>query len=291
MPAERRSSLSLRLVALAYLLLLLLGPLAMVFYRTFEHGLKPVWEAVSEPYAVHALLLSLELVAIAVPLNTLFGIAVALLLVRRRFPGRTLLGLLIDLPFAISPVIVGLSLLLVYGHNGWLGGTLAENGIQVIFSVPGMALATAFVSLPFVAREVIPVLTELGTEAEQAASTLGAGAWYTFQRITLPAIRWGVAYGVVLTTARVLGEFGAISVVSGNLQGQTQTLTLLVQNRYENFDLTGAYAAAFVLAVLALTTLLAMSLLARRASGRAKASRSERTPVEINANAQVEVTA
>ncbi len=267
-PGARARRLGLRCVALCYLALLLLLPVVMVFYRTFEHGLTPVWNAVSAPNAVHAFWLSIELVAISVPLNTAFGIGAAVVLERRRFRGRALLGMLLDLPFAISPVVVGLALVLVYGQNGgWLGGWLAENGIQVIFSVPGMVLATAFVSLPFVARETMPVLRELGTDAEQAAATLGASAWQTFWRITLPAIRWGVVYGVVLTTARALGEFGAVSIVSGRLEGQTQTLPLYVQDRFENFDSTGAYAAAVVLALLALATLLAMNLLTRRTRG------------------------
>jgi sulfate transport system permease protein len=240
----------------------------MIFYRTFEHGLAPVWSAVSAPTAVHAFWLSLELVAIAVPLNTAFGIGMALLLERRRFRGRAALSLLLDLPFAVSPVVVGLALLLVYGNDGWFGTWLVDHGLPVIFSVPGMVLATAFVSLPFVAREVIPVLRELGDDAEQAAATLGASAWQTFWRITLPAVRWAVVYGVVLTTARALGEFGAVSIVSGRIEGQTQTLPLYVQDRFENFDTTGAYTAAVVLALLALGTLLAMNLLTRRAHRR-----------------------
>jgi sulfate transport system permease protein len=256
--------LLLRCVALGYLALLLLAPVAMIFYRTFEHGLSAVWSAATAPNAEHAFWLSIELVAIAVPLNTIFGIGVALLLERGRFRGKALLGLLIDLPFAISPIVVGLSLVLVYGRTGWFGDWLAKHGIEVIFSVPGMVLATAFVSLPFVARETIPVLRELGTEAEQAAATLGASAWQTFRRITLPAIRWGVVYGVVLTTARALGEFGAVSVVSGRIEGKTLSLPLYVQDRFENFDTTGAYTAAVVLALLALATLLAMNLLTRR---------------------------
>jgi sulfate transport system permease protein len=256
-----------RAIALGYLALLLILPVGMIFYRTFEHGLAPVWNAVSAPNAVHAFWLSLEIVAIAVPLNTVFGIGMALLLERGRFRGKVLLGMLIDLPFAISPVVVGLTLVLVYGKTGWFGNWLAGNGIQVIFSVPGMVIATAVVSLPFVARETIPVLRELGTDSEQAATTLGASAWQTFLRVTLPGIRWGVVYGVVLTTARALGEFGAVSIVSGRIEGQTQTLPLYVQDRFENFDTTGAYAAAVVLALLALGTLLAMNLLTRRTRG------------------------
>jgi sulfate/thiosulfate transport system permease protein len=258
------SKLGVRAIALGYLALLLLAPVAMIFYRTFEHGLTPVWNAIQEPNAQHAFWLSLEIVAISVPLNTVFGIGMALLLERGRFKGRWLLGLLIDLPFAISPVVIGLALVLAYGKTGWLGDWLAENGIQVIFSVPGMVLATAIVSLPFVARETIPVLRELGTDAEQAASTLGASGWQAFWRITLPGIRWGVVYGVVLTTARALGEFGAVSIVSGRIEGETQTLPLFVQARFENFDVTGAYTAAVVLALLAFATLIAMNLLTRR---------------------------
>jgi sulfate transport system permease protein len=261
--AARRRQLGVRVIALGYLALLLLGPVAMIFYRTFEHGISPVLNAATTPSATHAFWLSLEIVAIAVPLNTIFGIGMALLLERGRFWGKAALGVLIDLPFAISPVVVGLSLVLVYGKTGWLGDWLAEQGVQVIFSVPGMVLATAVVSLPFVVRETMPVLRELGVDAEQAAETLGASPWQTFLRITLPGIRWGVVYGVVLTTARALGEFGAVSIVSGRIEEQTQTLPLFVQDRFENFDSTGAYTAAVVLALLALGTLLAMNLLTR----------------------------
>jgi len=259
--AARARRLGLRSVALGYLAVLLLGPVAMIFYRTFEHGLGAVWSALTASNAQHAFWLSLEIAAIAVPLNTVFGIGAALLLERGRFRGRAVLGLLIDLPFAISPVVVGLTLVLVYGKTGWLGGWLTENGMQVIFSVPGMVIATAVVSLPFVARETMPVLRELGTDSEQAAATLGAGPWQTFWRVTLPAIRWGVVYGVVLTTARALGEFGAVSIVSGKLVGRTETLPLRVEERFQAFDLTGAYTAAIVLALLAVAVLLAMNLI------------------------------
>ena len=254
----------LRAIALSYVGLLLLLPLIALFYRTFEHGLAPVWDALTTPDALHAFWLSLELVAIVVPLNTAFGIGIALLLERHPFRGRALVGALIDLPFAISPVVVGLSLLFVYGDQGWLGNWLTAHGIAVIFSIPGMVLATAFVSLPFVARETMPVLRELGTDAEQAAETLGASPWQVFWRVTLPAIRWAVVYGVVLTTARALGEFGAVSIVSGNILGSTQTLPLYVKNEFDNFDVTGAYAAAVVLALLTLITLLVMQLLTRK---------------------------
>ncbi len=269
--AARRRKLGLRTIALIYLGLLLLAPVAMIFYRTFEHGLSPVWNSITAPNAEHAFWLSIEIVAIAVPLNTIFGIGIALALERGRFWGKALLGLIIDLPFAISPVVVGLSLILVYGKTGWFGDWLSEQGFQVIFSIPGMVIATAIVSLPFVARETVPVLRELGTDAEQAAETLGASPWQTFWRITLPGIRWGVVYGVVLTTARALGEFGAVSIVSGRIEGQTQTLPLYVQDRFENFDSTGAYTAAVVLALLALATLLVMNLLTKRTRRRTEA--------------------
>jgi sulfate transport system permease protein len=262
--AARTRKLTARTVALGYLALLLLGPVAMIFYRTFEHGLGAVLSALSTPAALHALVLSLEVAAIAVPVNTVFGIGMALLLERARPRGRAILDLLIDLPFAISPVVVGLSLIRIYGRNGWLGTWFAEHGVQIIFSIPGMVMATAVVSLPFVVRETVPVLRELGTDPEQAAETLGASPWQVFWRVTLPGIRWGVVYGVVLTTARALGEFGAVSIVSGRIENQTQTLPLYVQGRFENFDATGAYTAAVVLALLALSTLLGMNLLTSR---------------------------
>jgi sulfate transport system permease protein len=254
----------LRIAGLGYLVLLLALPVAMIFFRTFEHGLGAVWEKLTEPAALHALWLTLLMVAIAVPLNTVFGVACAFVLVRQRFRGRRLLDAVLDLPFAISPVVVGLALFLLYGRTGWFGSWLAAHGIQVIFSPVGMVLATVFVSLPFVAREVAPVLREIGTEQEDAAATLGASRWQTFWRVTLPAIRWGVGYGVVLTVARALGEFGAVSVVSGRLANQTETLPLLVQARYEDFDTVGAYAASALLAALALFALLVITRAGRR---------------------------
>ncbi len=254
----------LRLLGLGYLTLLLLAPLVMIFYKTFEHGLAPPIDAITSPDGLHALKLTLITVAIAVPLNTIFGIACALLLVRTRWRGNAIIDAVINLPFAVSPIVIGLSLYLLYGTGGWFGPTLAEAGIEVLFSVPGIVLACIFVSLPFVVRETVPVLQEIGTDQEQAASTLGANAWQTFWRITLPAVRWGVAYGVVLTTARVLGEFGAVTIVSGSISGQTQTLPLFVEKQFANFNLPGAYGASVVLAILALSTLLAMNLLKRK---------------------------
>ena len=251
----------LRFVALGYLAMLLVLPVGAVIWRALGHGIAPVWQAITAPDALHAFWLTVLIAGIAVPLNTLFGVACAVVLVRQRFWGRRLLDAVIDLPFAISPVVIGLALILVYGQAGWLGSWLAERGIQVIFSLPGMVLATVFVSLPYVVREVAPVLREVGTDQEEAAWTLGASPLRAFLQITLPAIRWGVAYGVVLTTARALGEFGAVTIVSGRLAGQTETLTLYVENRFEAFDLTGAYAASLTLALLALLVLLAMTRL------------------------------
>jgi sulfate/thiosulfate transport system permease protein len=261
-PAAVTARWGLRLVVVAYLGLLLAVPVGLVFYRAFEHGFAAAWTAITTPDALHALKLTVIITAIAVPANTLFGVVTALILARRRVPGKPVIGALIDLPLALSPVVIGLSLVLVWGQDGWFGGWLQDHGVQVIFAVPGMVLATIFVSLPFVVREVLPVLREIGTEQEEAAATLGSWPLQTFFRVTLPAIRWGLAYGVVLTTARCLGEFGAVSVVSGNVSGRTQTLTLHVEDAYRSFDLTGAYVAAVVLALLALTTVLAMQLFA-----------------------------
>ena len=250
---------ALRFGALGYLALLLLLPVGLVFYRTFEHGFHPAWAAVTNPQALHALWLTLIIAAIAVPLNTLFGVVLAIALVRHRFPGRGLLNAVVDLPLALSPVVVGLSLYLLYGTGGWLGG-LAGHGIKILFALPGMILATIFVSLPFVVREVVPVLREIGTDQEQAAETLGAAPFTTFRRITLPAIRWAVCYGAVLSTARAIGEFGAVSIVSGRIEGKTETLPLYVQSQFEGFNTTGAFAACVVLALIALATVLAMRM-------------------------------
>jgi sulfate transport system permease protein len=246
----------LRFSALAYLAALLVVPVSIVFWRTFEHGFAPAWHSVTTPDARHAFWLTVLIAAIAVPANTIFGVVCAIAIVRHRFPGKGIVNALVDLPLALSPVVVGLSLLLIYGRTGWIHAPF-----QVVFALPGMVVATIFVSLPFVVREVVPVLREIGTEQEQAAATLGASGWDTFRRVTFPAIRWGIAYGVVLTTARALGEFGAVSVVSGRLVGKTETLTLQVQDQFEGFDVAGAYAASVVLALLAIGTLLLMTLL------------------------------
>ncbi len=264
MNAGAGSRWGLRIAGLGYLTLLLLIPLVMIFYKTFEKGLAPPIDAITSPDGLHALKLTLLMVAIAVPLNTIFGVGCALLLVRHKTRMNWLFDGIINLPFAISPVVIGLSLFILYGTGGWLGPTFAEAGIKILFSVPGMVLASIFVSVPFVVRETVPVLQEIGTDQEMAASTLGANAWQTFWRITLPSIRWGVAYGIVLTTARVLGEFGAVTIVSGSISGKTQTLPLFVDKEYANFDLPGAYGASVVLALLALVVLIGMNLLKRK---------------------------
>ena len=234
------AKLTLRFLALGYLALLLVLPVGMVFVRTLSNGLGAVWDAVTQPAALHALWLTLLVATIAVLLNTVFGVLCALVLARHEFRGK--------------------ALLIVYGRTSLVGGWLAEFGIRVIFSTPGIILATVFVSLPFVVREVVPVLREIGTEQEQAASTLGASTFQTFRLVTLPAIRAGVAYGVVLTTARAIGEFGAVSIISGKLTGRTETLTIYVEQSFLNFDIVGTYAASVVLAVIAVVVLLLTNL-------------------------------
>lgn len=246
---------ALRFASLTYLAVLLVAPVGLVFYRTFEHGFSPAWHAVTSADAVHALKLTLIVAAIAIPANMVFGILCALAIVRYRVPGFGIVNAIVDLPLALSPVVVGLSLLLLYGNGGWL------QGHNVLFALPALALATVFVSLPFVVREVVPVLREVGTDQEQAASTLGASGWQAFLRVTWPSIRWAVAYGVVLTMARALGEYGAVRVVSGRIVGQTETLTLYVGDRYQDFQADAAYAGSVLLALIAIATLVLMTRL------------------------------
>lgn len=255
--------IGLRTVALLYLGVLVVFPLAAILYRTFEDGIVAFFQLITTPAAQSALQLSLLIVAIVVPVNVVFGVVTALALARGQFRGKGLVQGIVDLPFAVSPVIVGVSLILLWGAGGWFG-FLAEWGITIIFALPGMVLATIFVTLPFVVREVEPVLYEIGQEQEEAASTLGATSWQTFWRITLPAIRWGLTYGVVLTVARALGEFGAVIIVSTNLPGVSQTLTLLVSSRYEDFNEAGAYAASTLLMAIAVIVLLLMTVLDRK---------------------------
>ena len=263
MLASRKSRWGLRSFALGYLALLLLIPLGMIFYQALKQ-IGPAFDSITTPDALHAFYLTILVTAIAVPLNTIFGVGCALLLVRTNFRGKALINAIIDLPFAISPVVIGLALLLVYSRTGWFGPWLDANGFQVAFALPGIVLATIFVTLPFVVREVVPVLHEIGDEQEQAARTLGANWWQTFWRITLPAIRWGVSYGVVIATARALGEFGAVAVISGRISGQTQTATIWIAQAFANFDQAGAYLGAVVLALLAVSILIAMNLFKRK---------------------------
>jgi sulfate/thiosulfate transport system permease protein len=257
----RSARLTLRGVALGYLGLLLVLPVGLVVWRTFGAGLPALWNALTSPAALHAFQITALVAVCAVVLNSIFGLGVGILLARHTFPGKRVLNALIDLPIAVSPVVVGLALILVYGRFTPVGGWLDEHGIRMIFALPGMVIATVFVSLPLVVREVVPVLEEIGVEQEQAAWTLGAGRLQTFRRVTLPAIRWALAYGVVLTLARALGEYGAVAVVSGRLVGQTQTATLLVEERFQNFDQNTSYAIAFALAVSAVVTLLLINIL------------------------------
>jgi len=264
---SRPSRWGLRSIALVYLSALLIVPVAMIFYRTFEHGLSQPIDAITSSDGLHAFWLTIVCVGIAVPLNTIFGVLTAIVLVRQDFRGKSLINAVIDVPFAISPVVIGLALFLVYApRNSWFGEWFMIQGVQIIFSSPGMVLATIFVSLPFVVREVMPVLQEIGTDQEEAAKTLGASPWQTFWKVTLPAIRWGVTYGVVLATARALGEFGAVSIVAGNISGKTQTLPLFVKTQFDQINLAGAYAAAIVLAILAMAVLFSMNFLQKRSA-------------------------
>lgn len=243
---------TLRLVAVGYVLGLVALPVLTVGRRTFGNGLQPVFDALQNPDLISAARLSVIVAVISVLINTVFGVGISFLLVRYRFPGRRLLNAMIDLPISISPVVVGIALILVYGHTGWFGGWLEGRGIQIIFATPALVLATVIVALPLVVREVIPVLEEAGTEQDQAAQSLGASAAQRFVRITLPTIKWALAYGVVLSLARSLGEFGAVRVVSGSVAGQSQTLTLFVNDSYQEFGPVpeqAAFTAAFALMV------------------------------------------
>jgi sulfate transport system permease protein len=255
---------TLRLVAIAYVVILVVLPLAVMVYRTFSDGVGEFLASITSPEAVTAITLSVEVAIQAVLINTVFGVAIALLITRYRFRGRGVINALIDLPVSVSPVIAGLALILVYGSSGWFGGFLAAIGVQVIYSVPGIVLATCFVSLPLVVRELIPVLDEIGLEQEQAGRSLGASAWQRLWRLTLPSIRWALAYGVVLSLARALGEFGAVRVVAGNVLGATQTMPLLAAQRYADLDENGAYAISFVMVAIAIVCIIIVALLRPR---------------------------
>ena len=256
-----RVRLPLRLLVIGYLFFLVIWPVSLVVKETFAEGLAPVIAALQQPEVIFAFQLTLSVAFWAVLINTIFGVGISLLLVRYTFPGRQALSALIDLPLSVSPIVVGLALLLVYSSNGWLGSTLESFGVQIIYAPAGIIMATAFVSLPLVIREIVPVLHEIGTDQEQAARSLGASSVQTFARITLPAIRWALLYGVVLSLARSLGEFGAVKIVSGNIAGLSQTATLSVEETYQNFEQGTSYALAAVLAFAAMACLVIVSLL------------------------------
>ncbi len=246
--------------ALAFLGLFLFVPLSAVFAQAFEKGVGVYLASLHEPDALAAIRLTLLTAAIAVPLNVLFGLAAAWAIAHFRFRGKGILTTLIDLPFAVSPVIAGLIFVLLFGLQGWFGGWLGRHDLKIIFAVPGIVLATIFVTFPYVARELIPLMQSLGSEEEQAALVLGAGGWKTFFRVTLPNIKWGLLYGVILCNARAMGEFGAVSVVSGHIRGATNTMPLHVEILYNEYNFTAAFAVASLLALLALATLVAKSL-------------------------------
>jgi sulfate transport system permease protein len=252
----------LRIIVTAYLFFLVAWPVSLVVTNTFDDGLGSIRSLLEDPDMVVALQLSAYVAVWSVVINTLFGVGVSLLLVRYEFPGKRVLNSLLDIPLSVSPIVVGLALVLVYGgRNGWLGPTLAGWGLDVIFSTPGIIMATTFVALPLMIRELVPVLEEIGIEQEQAAESLGANGFQRFWRITLPSIKWGITYGVVLTLARSLGEFGAVKVVSGNVLGQTRTATLAVEEKYLNFDQQGAYATAFLLAMVSVACIVVVAII------------------------------
>ncbi|MCY7331430.1 MAG: sulfate ABC transporter permease subunit CysW [Pseudanabaena sp. CAN_BIN31] len=264
---ERKKSFApaiLIAIAFIYLGLVILLPAANVFVTAFSKGLNPIIEAVKQPDFQNAIKLTVSLAAIALPLNTIFGLSAAWAIARNKFPGKAFLLSIIDLPFSISPVVAGLMIVLLYGRLGWFGSWLEANDIKIVFAFPGMLIATIFVSMPFIAREVIPVLDEMGTEQEEAARTLGANDWQIFWRVVIPNIRWGLLYGLVLTNARAMGEFGAVSVVSGNIAAQTQSLPLFVEESYKQYETEVAYSAAVLLALLAVVTLVLKEILERR---------------------------
>jgi sulfate transport system permease protein len=252
----------LRILTLGYVFLLVAWPTALVFKEAFADGVGAMVDSLRDPEITHALYLTLIITAAAVLINLVFGLTISILLVRYDFPGKRLLSALLDVPLSVSPVVVGLALVLVYnGRDGWFGPTLERWGFQVIFALPGMIMATVFVALPLVIREVVPVLEEIGDDQEQAARSLGANALQTLRRITLPGIKWAVVYGVVLSLARSLGEFGAVKIVSGNIAGQSQTATLSVEETYQNFQQGTSYALAALLAFAAMACLVIVSIL------------------------------
>ncbi|MBD2086697.1 sulfate ABC transporter permease subunit CysW [Coleofasciculus sp. FACHB-542] len=253
-------------VAIAYLAVILFIPAINVFMQAFKGGFGPFIHNMTEPHFLHAVKLTILIALVVVPMNVVFGLCAAWVVARHRFRGRTFLISLLDIPFAVSPVVAGLMIVLLYGRNGWFGPLLAAANIKIIFAAPAMILASAFITMPFVAREVIPVLEEAGSDQEEAAKTLGATDWQIFWRVTLPNIRWGLLYGVILTNARVMGEFGAVSVVSGNIAGKTQTLPLFVEEAYKQYQTQASFSAAVLLGALALVTLVLKEILERKTS-------------------------
>jgi sulfate transport system permease protein len=260
----------LRYLALVYIGILVIVPVGLILWRTFQPGVGAFFESISTPAAISALQLSLVVVAIVVPLNVLFGVPTALVLARNRFRGKNILQAVIDLPFAVSPVVVGVALILLWGSAGLFGFVENNLGLKIIFGFPGIVLASIFVTVPFVIREVEPVLHEIGTDQEEAAATLGSQWWQTFWKVTLPSIRWGLTYGVVLTIARTLGEFGGVIMVSSNLPGTSQTLTLLVADRYTRNNEYGAYAVSTLLMTVAVIVLIVQVVLDARRSRASK---------------------
>jgi sulfate transport system permease protein len=258
--------------ALLFVGLFLVLPLIAVFTEALAHGVGAFLDAILEPDALAAIRLTLLVAVIAVPLNIVFGLAAAWSITKFDFPGKSLLISLIDLPFSVSPVVAGLLYVLLFGAQGWWGGWLAEHGLQIVFAVPGIVLATIFVTFPFVARELIPLMAEQGRDEEEAALSLGANGWQTFRRVTLPNIRWGLLYGVLLCNARAMGEFGAVSVVSGHIRGKTNTMPLHVEILYNEYNFVAAFAVASLLALLALVTLVIKSLLEWRFDYQGKGS-------------------
>jgi sulfate/thiosulfate transport system permease protein len=255
----------LRILAIGYVFMLVAWPTSLIAKHTFADGFTALSDALSDPDVTHALKMTAIVALTAVVINTVFGVGISLLLTRYEFPGKRLLSALIDVPLSVSPIVVGLALVLVYnGRDGWFGPDLEGNGLQVIFASPGMIMATVFVALPLVIREVVPILQEIGDDQEQAARSLGANAVQTFWRITLPSIKWAVVYGVVLSLARSLGEYGAVKVVSGGVVGQTQTATLVVEQKYQNFEQSTAYATSFMLAFAAVLCIIIVSILRPR---------------------------
>jgi sulfate transport system permease protein len=250
--------------AVAYFALVVLTPLVAVFYEAFRKGAEFYLASLSEPDALAAVRLTLILALIAVPLNLVFGVAAAWAIAKFEFRGKSLLVSLIDLPFAVSPVIAGLIYVLMFGLQGWLGPWLSAHGIKVIFALPGLALATIFVTVPFVARELIPLMESQGKDEEEAALVLGASGWQTFRRVTLPNIKWGLVYGAILCNARAMGEFGAVSVVSGHIRGETNTMPLQVEILYNEYNFVAAFAVASLLALLALVTLVVKTIVEAR---------------------------